>query len=138
MANYRDTRPDVACLAHWQQDGRLIPIARHGELLCFAAPSFLHHVWSEAPISIEDYVIGLELLGYRFQLETRAGGGDVLFRKEPDPALPPTWEDHAIRIMTAFGPGRNAEVKAFIHQRDILANQLGDVCERMEGAADEA
>ena len=119
MANYLDASPDASCINAWRQSGQLVPFAHDEKLLFLIDPTHLvEHVWTDRSLDVEDYVVGLELLGYRFQLERRAGGGDVLFRKEPDPPLAPAWDAHALRIMTAFGPGRTPEVKAFIRERD--------------------
>lgn len=117
MANYLDANPDDAGMieAH-RQLGQFVPIAKSCTLFAFVDP---HHLALEpisAPLPIKDYVVGLELLGFRFHLQKGQDGTPSLFRQEPD--LPPSWDAHALRIAEAFGSGRMDEVRAFIIARD--------------------
>ena len=118
MANYLDANPeDAACIAHWRERGQFVPHCRDGVFMGGFNGRHLDWMKPDASITPEDYVVGLELLGFRLVVwrpidELRLG------RMESDQPIPPAWHAHAINIMWAFGSDRNEEAIAFLLERD--------------------
>lgn len=117
MANYLDANPNAASIVNeHSQTGAMVPIASEGRLFCLADRDRMDVFMPDTPLTVADFVVGLELLGFRF---ATPDGPDNLSSRLQDPtALPPSWDSHSLRLMTAFGFGRTDEIRAFIQSRD--------------------
>lgn len=120
MASYLTANPDDAeCIAFARQYGVMVPIARDGALLCLVNHRHLDKMPLASPLPVEDFVVGLEMLGYQFHLwNPHDGSAQKVFRQEPEDDLPPAWARQEWRIMLAFGGRRWEEIAAFLRLRD--------------------
>lgn len=120
MANYLDANPEhKPTLDHHRADpAGLVPIVRNGELVCMVSRRSMDQHVPPAPVSTEDYVVGLEVLGFRFAISR---DGDDRVMHETTPVLGYTsdsWMQLAAAIKEAFGTDRLRDVAEFVLARD--------------------
>ena len=120
MANYLDAHPDeVEYLTWWRThgNGRMVPIAQDGEFGLLVAHQHMDCFKPDASITVEDYVVGLELLGYTFRLIRMEHGRLGLMHNVGLAHVPAAWGEYAELLCEAFGRGRDAEVRDFLLAR---------------------
>ncbi|WP_416356327.1 hypothetical protein ACLNGM_20190 [Aureimonas phyllosphaerae] len=121
MANYLDAHPADRPMLDWHRADPfgLVPIVRKGEFAALVNPRSLARYTPPVPISAEDYVVGLEVLGFRFAVDQRPGGPAGILTIFPADGLPPNWRAMSITIMSAFdAQERHDELAAFLLARD--------------------
>lgn len=121
MANYLDAHPCARPMLDWHRADPfgLVPIVEKGEFAWMVNPRRLARYKLPAPLSAEDYVVGLELLGFRFAVDQRPGGPAGILTAFPAEGLPPNWRAMSITIMSAFdAQERHDELAAFLLARD--------------------
>lgn len=118
MANYLDANPDEAerVRSSAAYTG-LAPLVRHGEVIAYVAPRLMPK--PTLPLSAEDYVVGLETLGFRFEVHRLTDGRTGIYTLNPEAETPPGWHGVSIAIMNAFDSReRHDELAAFLLARD--------------------
>lgn len=125
MANYLDAHPDqVETLTWWRThgNGRMVPIAQDGEFVLMIARQHMSCMKPDPSITVADYVVGLELLGYKFFVWYSQPGNLGVGRTEldfGDEPYPDSWNEHALALMGAFDrQTRRQELLDFLIERD--------------------
>lgn len=118
MANYLDANPDEAERVRTSATYTgLAPLVRHGEVIAYVAPRRMPA--PTLPLSAEDYVVGLEVLGFRFEVHRLADGRTGIYTLNSEAETPPGWHGVSIAIMGAFDSReRHDELAAFLLARD--------------------
>lgn len=116
MANLLDAHPtlaaDIENMREFVPD--LVPVAVDGAFYGFVGDQALRLQSFPAALPVDHYVVGLELLGYRFEI---GHDGSGLYTLDPSFRLPKAWRDYALSLMAAFGDGRTGELVDFLTER---------------------
>lgn len=106
----------AAQIAVWRESGDFVPVLWNGGLLG-AAPHVMDRVRVPDPISAEDYIVGMEFLGFRFYAAEHEGRSWFLVGLPEEP-IPPPWHAYSLRLETAFDRAkRKAEAIEFLKRR---------------------
>lgn len=129
MTNTLDAEPEIAAdIAGWREGGVIVPV-----MMPIAASATAEWSGSRAvligipakrlnalplpdPLTAEAFIVGMEVLGFRFGL-SEMDGRPALWRTEPD-HLPEAWDRYAMRLLAVFHERKiTAEAIAFLRDR---------------------
>lgn len=122
MANYLDAHPSEAPTLECHRtdpSGQFIPTASGARFGALVNARSLTRGTCPMPSAAGDYVVGLELLGFRFELDRHADGRTDVFTLNPSQEIPASWHAMSDAIMGAFDSrARHDELVAFLLVRD--------------------
>lgn len=103
--------------------GDFVPVVSNGQVWGAAADRLETLRPTAETITAADYVEGLEVLGFAFEVLTREDGTEYLARIEPEAPLPEAWDRRAVDLTVAFRPrDTDTEVVDFFRSRQNGAN----------------
>ena len=98
MVNHLLTMPEMAeMLDTYRASGEFIPAVVSGKFAGFVNRRSIEQIGFDMPLSAEDFVLGMELLGWRFYA-MRTPDGPHLCSMLPRDPLPPSWAEHEARL----------------------------------------